>query len=69
MNFHAEESPDPKLALLKLKAAAAGRRVAKQEYYQAIEDCIAAGVSNTKMATTVGVSETAIRLFRKRKGL
>lgn len=42
---------------------------AKMAYQDAILACREMGIPNTKIAATVGRSETAIRLFLKRRGL
>jgi hypothetical protein len=40
-----------------------------EEYPKAIEACARAGVSNVRMAYTLGKTETAIRMYRQRHGL
>lgn len=42
---------------------------AKSEYSAALKKCIDAGVPNTAMAAVTGISETAIRMWRKRHNI
>ncbi len=39
------------------------------EYPKALEECIRAGVSNVRMASILGKTEAAVRMYRKRHGL
>lgn len=45
------------------------RREAAFQYEQAINNAVEQGWSNVKIARTLGVTETAIRNYRKRKGI
>lgn len=55
--------------LKSLKAAAKAREKASEQYLEAMKQCVAEGLTNVAMARAVGVSETAIRLYKSRKGL
>lgn len=58
-----------KTPLERLEDAARLRTVARDNYNQAIKDCVAAGINNTKMASVLNVSEAAIRMYRRRNSL
>lgn len=51
-----------------LRDAMQRRREADELYTQVLGRAIGAGMTNTRIAQVVGVSETAIRTWRKRHG-
>lgn len=55
-------------ALERLKRAKAMLGEAEARYARAVVDCADLGLGNSKIARTVGVSETAIRAYLKRRG-
>lgn len=62
-------TPAKKAASKRMQAAYLNREKAKQEYIDAIQACVDAGLSNTYIASLCGVSEVAIRMYRKRHGI
>ena len=52
-----------------LQSAYKQRKDASGYYHDAIEAAVYAGWSNVKIGRVVGVSEAAIRMYRKRHGL
>lgn len=55
-------------ALHELKTAKKRRERAAEAYEEALFRCVELDISNVVMARHLGVSETAVRLYRKRKG-
>lgn len=53
-------------ALAALKHCKKRREQAADAYADALFNCVELGISNVVMARALGVSETAIRLYRKR---
>lgn len=52
-----------------LKSAYKRRQDATGYYHDAIEAAVYAGWSNVKIGKTIGLTEAAIRMYRKRNGL
>lgn len=61
--------PAQRDALRKFYEAVELRKKAKRDYDQAMTKCLDAGISNVRMGSVAGVSETAIRMYRARKKL
>lgn len=55
-------------ALKQVKAAKRAREKAAHTYESALFRCVELGFTNVELARALGVSETAIRLYRKRNG-
>lgn len=55
------------LALIRLRRAKAALMDAEKQYSAAVIDCASVGLGNAKIARTVGVTETAIRSYLKRR--
>jgi hypothetical protein len=64
-----EDLIEARAALRELRKAKERRTGATLAYYRAMKRCVDLKVPNTRMALELGVSETAIRLYRKRKGI
>lgn len=60
---------DVKTAVVAVKAEYLRLQMAKKNYRDALVIAIAKGASNSQVARACGISEAAIRLFRKRNGL
>lgn len=61
-----EKSPLVILVEAQLREAAQRRREANKNYETCIKNAVAVGMSNIKIASVVGVTEAAIRNWRKR---
>jgi hypothetical protein len=61
-----EEQREP---LSRFEAAVIRREQARAEYNEALRECIRARISNVRLGSVAGVSETAIRMYRKRNNL
>ena len=61
--------PEQLSALEKFHQAVAKRKQTKLEYDMALKEAVKARISNVRLASVAGVSETAIRMYRKRNGL
>lgn len=56
-------------AIEKLKKIRRQQDELSREYYLWMQQAFADGLSSTKISRELGISETAVRLYRKRKGI
>lgn len=68
MSEQIEQAKIQDLSLEALRRADVGLTQARSAYEAAVVRCMNVGLSNRKIATAIGKTETAIRLYLKRKG-